>query len=122
MILGLVQKLTRYNLNLKIISLLIGFSIWYMFIHLIPAQYSYNIPICFDDEIDAQCSTDSITITLLSSKWNFYTLDKNNLAVHINKNDISDKKNIIHVRAEKLLLPVSFKLIDCCPSTIIITT
>lgn len=120
---GLIKKIITYNHNLKVVSAFIGFSMWYGLIHMVPMQYSYRVPICFDDELEhVECSSDTITITLSSIKAHFYGLDKQNLAFHITKQDILSEKNTICVHAEKLLLPPSFKLIDCCPATITITT
>ena len=120
--LGLLKKILPSNLNLKILSLFIGFSLWYWLIQITPVSYTFTIPICFDDDVSySTCSADAISVTLLNSKYNFYELDKENIAFHVTKNDLSLGKNILPIDATKLLLPLSFKLIDCCPATITIT-
>ncbi|KKP35801.1 MAG: hypothetical protein UR26_C0002G0101 [candidate division TM6 bacterium GW2011_GWF2_32_72] len=110
------------NSTLKIASLFIGYSFWFIFSQNHKTNVSQTIPVCFyniDEQTEIE-SPENLQITLNSNRQNFYSLDTKALALHIDAKDLKEGPNLVHVGGENLFLPEQIKLVQCSPSNLMI--
>lgn len=121
----MAQALARKILNntpLKLFSLLLGYLIW----HILSAHQTttrvLTIPICFYNTTQDYTiqSPETITITLRARRSLFTDAYLNNLALHIDAQQLTKQTTIIPVSAAQLFLPENVTLIHYVPSPLII--
>ncbi len=118
-----LTKLITNKYNLAISSTIIGFCFWYFLSTMRPHEIMIKIPLSFYGEKSETCIIDtfeSITVCLKGLKKDFYNLQFNNLAIHINADTLQEGKNNISISSEHLFLPHEIKLINCKPSNIVV--
>lgn len=112
---------TRYIL--KISAFILGFSFWYILSQSRPIEITSTIPLTFygNNVLPEQLETlDTVNICIKGYKADFYDLDFENLAVHINADTLHIGKNYIQVLHENLFLPHHIKLLHCNPSNVVV--
>lgn len=105
------------NMPLNIISLVLGYTFWYMFgsSHTITAWITvplsfYNTPI--HTSIKAP---ESISLKIAGKRDDIRSLDLNQVAIHIDAQDLHEGKNLLTINAQKLLLPDTIKTLHYIP-------
>jgi len=121
-------KATRKNLFLSnaplaIISILLGYSFWYIasYNHIVTLQF--NVPLCFSNlpehySIDAP---EKIAITIKGKRSDIYSLEKPSLAAHINVQRLLPGKHGIMLTEQHLFLPKDIVLTQYKPANLAIT-
>jgi len=118
----LLKKILCSNAPLKAVALTLGYSFWHILGHGNAINIWLEMPLSFYEvpEHVTLHAPDTVAINLTGKRSDFYNLDKNKLAVHINAHKLLPGYNNISITAETLLLPDTIKLIDYKPSNILI--
>jgi hypothetical protein len=106
------------NVPLKIISLLLGFTFWYIFGNSHITTAWITIPLCFYN-IPKQSkikAPESVSVKITGKRSHLRTLDTHELAIHVNSEKLHNGKNVLQITPETIFLPESIKLVDYCPS------
>lgn len=117
-----LKKIICSNAPLKIISLILGYSFWYIIGHGSIINIWLTIPLSFyeiPDNITLR-APEMVSINITGKRSDLYSLDKEKLAVHINAHGLSLGYNNVSITTETLLLPDNIKLIDYRPSNILV--
>jgi|SRR5579859_2161722 len=117
-----IKNLFETNLSLKIFSLLLGVSFWIVFGASHSNILELEVPISFygDSQNKTVDCPDQITVQLSGKRSDLYTLDIENIALHLNLDEFELGEHLIDVTPEKLLLPNQIKLVHWSPSNPII--
>lgn len=118
-----IKNLLETNLSLKIVSLLFGVSFWAIFTTWHNSSLTTQVPICFygSNEKRIVDSPETVTVELSGKRSDLLNLDLENLAVHVNSDELIAGENLIELSHEKLFLPCGVKLVHYFPSNPIIT-
>jgi hypothetical protein len=122
--LNILKKNLLNNSFLKLYALCVGYSIWYCLSTLVPVTYRFTIPLSFygshtsDSILDAP---EYITVSLAAYKKDFYALNKENLAFHINSDNLVQGNNTIPTTQNHLSLPDRYTLVHAHPAYLTIT-
>lgn len=111
------------NAPLKVISLFLGYSFWYIATCNQLITCTITIPLCFNPlpsnySIDAP---ETISVTLQASRADLYRLDTKLLAAHINVNKLLPGKHGIIVKDHHLFLPHTITLQEYSPIPLSVT-
>lgn len=117
------KNLYLSNAPLAIISLLLGYSFWYIasYNHLMSLQLT--TPLCFS-ELPKNYTFDApekIIITLTAKRSDLYALERETLAAHININKLLPGKHGIVLTEQHLFLPKNIALTQYKPANLCIT-
>jgi len=119
----ILKKIFLNNAQIKIISLILGYSFW----HIVSQSHTSNIwleaPICFyqaPKNIDIE-APEKIKIQLSGKRADLYTINTETLAFHINMQDTQAGNQVIRISENQLLLPESIKMVRCYPANIAIS-
>ena len=112
------KKINLHNTPLKIIALLLGYSFWYIFGSSHTTAVQLTVPLCFynvptNNNVNAP---ESVSIKIAGKRSDIRALDIEQIAVHIDAEQLHEGKNLLTVTQETLLLPESIKLIHYSPS------
>jgi len=115
-----IKKIFLNNAQIKIISLLLGYSFWYVLSQTHIANIWLDVPISFyklpkNIQVDAP---EKIKIQLSGKRADLYTIERENLAFHVTMDDANTGCRTIKLSQEQLLLPNSIKLVRCKPTNI----
>ena len=117
------KNLFLNNTSLKFISLLLGYSFWYIasYDHIVTFQLS--VPLCFSpDTVHYHINApEKIDITIRAKRSDLYALEKTSLAAHINTNKLLPGKHGIIINEQHLFLPRNITLINYKPSNLTLT-
>lgn len=106
------------NIPLKVISLLLGFTFWYIFSHSHTTTAWITIPLCFYN-IPKHASIkapESVSVKVAGTRAYLRSLDITELAIHVDSEKLHTGKNVLSITPERIFLPESIKLVDYCPS------
>lgn len=118
-----LKKIFLNNAQIKIISLILGYSFW----HIVSQSHVTSIwleaPICFyqkpqHTQIEAP---EKIKIQLSGKRADLYTIDMETVAFHINIKNIQTGNKIIKITKDQLLLPETITLVRCYPANIVVS-
>jgi len=115
-----LKKIFLNNTQIKIVSLILGYSFWYIFSQSHITKIWIDVPICFyqkpeNIKIDAP---EKIRIQLSGKRSDMYTIDMKTIAFHINMQDTTLGIQALKLSQEQLFLPDSIKLARYSPSNI----
>jgi YbbR domain-containing protein len=118
-----VKNLFLSNAALKIICLFFGYSFWYVASYDHVITFSTSVPLCFTALNNTYDITapEKISITIKGKRSALYALEKDNLAAHININELLPGKHSIIITKQHLFLPKSVMLVDYKPSNLTVT-
>lgn len=119
-LIALKNSLT-HNIVIKMVSFIIGYSLWLSFSQSHTIAIWLKVPVCFygtEKKIEAP---EQIAIHLAGKRSKLATIDTNNLTAHINTDNLHEGPNPLVVQASDLFLPNSITVLDCLPSNSIIT-
>ena len=111
-----LKTLLVTNYNLKVLSLLFGYFVWFMFSQSATVQATFTVPVCFYNNTRTISSApEKVQITLQAKRSDLYRCDIDSLAVHINGASLCAGTNTIVVNESTLFLPESIKVVHCIP-------
>jgi hypothetical protein len=118
-----LKKLFLSNAPLLIISLVLGYSFWYIASYDQTIMLNLNVPLCFAGAIDGYNlhAPENIDVTFKGKRADIYALDKEALAAHINISKLLPGKHGIHLTKQHLFLPENITLVQYKPSNLTIT-
>jgi len=116
----IVKKIFLSNAQIKIISLILGYSFWHIFSQSHVTRIWYEVPISFykvpkNIQVEAP---EKIKIQLSGKRSDLYNIDVKTLAFHINMQDASVGNRIFKLTQKELFLPDSIRLVRCSPANI----
>jgi hypothetical protein len=118
-----LKNLFLSNAPLAIISLLLGYSFWYIasYNHIVSLQF--NVPLCFAELSDNYKvhAPEKVTVTIRGKRSDLYSLEKETLAAHININKLLPGKHGIILTEQHLFLPKNIALTSYKPANLFIT-
>ena len=111
------------NILLKAGSFIGALIFWYFFSGIHPTTISVAIPVCFygstqHQHIDAP---EEVTVVLAGKRNYLRNLTQNDLALHINVQELHTGKQSLDLSNAQLFLPESIKLVHYVPSPLIVT-
>lgn len=110
------------NLTLKILSLIMGYTFWFVWSQTQLTYCSITVPLCVYNLADnAQIEApESVQVNLAGKLRDIYHLDLNNLAVHIDGETLHEGSNTYALTAEQLFVPDTIKMVHYAPSNVVI--
>lgn len=112
------SKKTSRNTPLKVISLLLGYTFWYIFGNSHTSTAWITVPLCFYN-IPKQNSIrapEALSVKIAGKRTELRSLDIHELAIHVNAAHLHEGKNILTITPETIFLPESIKLVHYSPS------
>jgi len=107
---------------LVIISLILGYSFWYIASYDQTVMLQLNVPLCFAGATHYTLhAPEHINVTIKGKRNDMYALDKESLAAHINVNKLLPGKHGILLTEQHLFLPKNITLIHYQPSNLSVT-
>jgi len=118
-----LKILITNNLTLKVISLIMGFTFWFTWSDKQATSCRVDVPLCVYNvpETAHFDAPETVKVELSGKLEDFYNLDLNNLAVHIDASTLHEGSNQCIVNNEQLLVPGDIKMTHCVPSNILIS-
>jgi len=106
------------NAPLKVISLILGYTFWYIFGNSHISTAWINVPLCFYNVANTQTvhAPEKISVKIAGKRSDLRALDAEQLAIHINAQNLQNGRNLITITDEALFLPNSIKLVHYTPS------
>lgn len=118
-----LKKLFLTNAPLVIISLVLGYSFWYIASYDQTIMLQMNVPLCFAGATDhyALEAPEKIDITIKGKRADIYALDREALAAHINTSKLLPGKHGIMITEQHLFLPKTVALVHYKPTNLTLT-
>ncbi|MDP3889560.1 MAG: hypothetical protein Q8Q25_03400 [bacterium] len=118
-----IRKLLLSNASLKVLSFIFGYTLWYIFSNEQVITVWKTVPLCFYSVPSQWTITgpDSVSIQLTGKRSHIYTLERENLAAHINTQNLQPGEQCIKLTSDTLFLPDSIKLVHYVPSNLHVT-
>jgi hypothetical protein len=115
-----LRNLLTSNLPLKALSLIFGYTIWYVLGYTHSITIEKTVPLSFyaTNRMWAIDAPETITVHLSGKRAHLRTLNYDELAVHIDGQTLNEGKNIVMISNETLFLPNSIKLVHYIPTTV----
>jgi YbbR domain-containing protein len=113
-----LRNLLETNLSLKIVALIFGTSFWIVCGARYNSTVELSVPLCFYGDVHnkkVEC-LDEITVAISGKRADLRALNTENLALHINLDELVVGDHLVEVTSEKLFLPNHIKLVHCVPS------
>lgn len=118
-----LKSLFLSNAPLAMVSLLLGYSFWYIasYNHIVTLQC--NVPLCFSalSHTYSIQAPEKVAITIKGKRSDIYSLEKKALAAHINVNKLLPGKHGIMLTEQHFFLPKSIVLTNYKPANLCIT-
>lgn len=110
------------NLLLKIISLILGFSCWYLFMYQQYIDQQIMIPVSFHNlpKDKSIIAPELVEITIRGKRADIYGIDSTTSSFHINAKSLKIGNNKIPILPDQFSLPEHISLLSCRPSTILV--
>jgi len=117
-----LKNLFLSNAPLAIISILLGYSFWYIASYNHIVSLRVNIPLCFSEATNSYVvhAPEKIAVTLMGKRSDLYSLERESLAAHININKLLPGKHGIILTEQHLFLPKNIALINYKPANLCI--
>ena len=118
-----LKNLCLNNAPLAIISLLLGYSFWYIASYNQIVTLQLDVPLCFS-ALPAHVTVhapEKITITVSGPRANMYCVEEKTLAAHVNINKLLPGKHGIILTEQHLFLPKNIALTNYKPANLCIT-
>lgn len=118
-----LKKLFLSNAPLLIISLVLGYSFWYIASYDQTIMLNLHVPLCFAGKINDYNlnAPEKIDILLKGKRADMYALDQEALAAHVNISKLLPGKHGILLTKQHLFLPKNITLVQYKPSNLTIT-
>lgn len=111
------RKTVWRNISLKVISLMFGFTFWYIFGNLHTSNAYITVPLCFYNipKNTQLKGPDSISLKIAGKRCDLRALDMDQLAIHINAQRLHLGKNLLQINQDTIFLPDAIKLVHYSP-------
>ena len=122
---SMLKNAITSNLTLKICSIIIGYCLWTFLSQSHVTDVTFSIPLYVYGSSDYAISEapENILVCIRAKRSDFYQLDTQSLAVHINADKLPLGTKEILIKDKHLFLPQNISMIHCNPQKIkIITT
>lgn len=116
----LKNSLTQ-NAVIKIISFFIGYGIWISLAQSQTTDLWLTVPLCFYGTEKKISAPDTLLIHIAGKRNNLYTIDPQQLAIHINTDSLREGPNCLTIKNSELLLPETINLLNWFPSNVTVT-
>ncbi len=112
------KKIVWRNAPLKVISLMLGYTFWYIFGNSHSSTAWITVPICFYNVAENSVikGPETISLKITGKRSDLRSLDPEQLAIHINATQLIPGKNSLSITHNELFLPDSIKLVHYSPS------
>ncbi len=112
------QPKNMRTMPLKVISLFLGYTFWYIFGNFHTTTAWITVPLCFynvpiENSIKAP---EFLSVKIAGKRAELRSLDLNELAIHINAEFLQEGKNLLSITPDTFFLPESIKLVHYSPS------
>ncbi len=106
------------NVPLKVISLMLGYTFWYIFGNSHTSTAWITVPLCFYNVPTAQTirAPETISVKIAGKRSDLRSLDSAQLAIHINAEKLDPGRTVLTITNDALFLPNSIKLVHYTPS------
>lgn len=113
----------KSNPTLKVISLILGYSVWNILSASHPHTLSIDVPICFYQESVAHVidAPEIINLQLQGKKNVLESINKKTLALHIDASSLHPGANPLTINRATLFLPETINVVNYSPANIVIT-
>ncbi len=110
------------NLPLKLLSLLCGYALWSVIAQSHVVTVKREAPVCVYNVTTQQeiSAPDTVQVTLQGARHMLYTLDADQLAVHVDANRLHTGDNQLYVDKTSLFLPEGINVVHYTPSNAVI--
>ncbi len=111
------------NLTLKAVSLIMGYTFWFIWSQSQTISYDLDVPLCvYNVPESAQFQApEKVKVKLAGKLQDFYNLDLDNLAIHVDGSTLHTGSNQCVVKNEQLFVPDAIKMVHYAPSNILIS-
>ncbi len=112
------KKTMWRNTSLKITALLFGYTLWYAFGQSHTSSAWITVPLCFYNvpkEVVIK-GPETISLKIIGKRSELRLLDIDQLAIHINAEELAHGKNLLTFTEKSILLPEPIKLVHYSPS------
>lgn len=118
-----IKQLILSNAPLKVVSLFMGYTFWYVMGHAQTITTELTVPLCFYGASEKMTisAPDTVHIALNGKRTIMHTLDLSNLAIHVDARELVNGTQPIEISQERLFLPESIKLVHYTPAQICVT-
>ena len=118
-----LKNLFLSNAPLLSISILLGYSFWYIASYNQIVTVQLSVPLCFSSLPEAYHvkAPEKIAVTITAKRSDIYTLDEAHLAAHININKLLPGNHAIILTEQHLFLPKNITLTSYRPANLYIT-
>jgi len=108
------------KLLIKILSISLGFSLWYMYNQGRYDSINLDIPVYFYNEVTHKTvrAPEIIHVTLSGTRKNLNLLEKEQLAIHLDASRYSKPMTYVTIDNQNLFLPTTIKLVHYNPAPI----
>ncbi|EKD48558.1 MAG: hypothetical protein ACD_64C00257G0001 [uncultured bacterium] len=116
------NKRVSRNVPLKVISLLLGYTFWYIFGNSHTTTAWITIPLCFYNvpSLTTVRAPEMVSVKIAGKRSSLRMLDTKELAIHVNAAHLQQGKNLLTITPETIFLPESIKLVHYSPSNPIV--
>lgn len=118
-----LKNTIQNNATLKVLSFIIGYGLW----NILSASHTHtlalDVPVCFYHEADTHVidAPASITLELQGKKNVLRSINKKNLALHIDASRLHHGPNQLIIDRSTLFLPETINVVHYSPANTIIT-
>lgn len=117
----LVKKLFLNRISLKLISLFLGYSFWYIATINQVITIPLVIPLYFTSQKQyAIEAPEKITVTIQAKRSDIYSIDQQNLAAHVTIDNLLPGKHGIIITNNHLFLPDTISIVNYTPANLYI--
>lgn len=111
------------NLTLKVISLIMGYTFWFVWSETQTTKVTLDVPLCvYNVPETAQINApETISVALAGTLQELNNLDLHNLAIHIDGTTLHEGNNQCLLKNEQLFVPDNIKMVHYAPSNILIS-
>ena len=112
------SKKTSRTVPLKIISIILGYSFWYILSSSHTSTAWINIPLYFYN-VPTEKSVNApevLSVKISGKRDELRMLDLQELAIHVNAAQLHDGKNLLTITPDTIFLPERIKLVHYSPS------
>jgi hypothetical protein len=115
------KTIATSNITLKVLSLIMGYTFWFIWSQTQTMSYDLDVPLCvYNIPESAQFDApEKVKIQLAGKLRDFYNLDLDTLAIHIDGATLHEGTNQCVVKNEQLFVPDAFKMVHATPNILI---